>query len=119
MLYDAAELAEFKTGEPKAAEAMGLIKCGMAIGVGLGSYLLGKILELGQFDGAALEQSQHTIDWIMYGVTWIPAAVLILSAAVVAIGYKINEKNHAALVKALEARRAGEEYSTAGFEEVL
>lgn len=119
MLYDVNELAEFKTGEGKAAETMGLLKCGMAIGIGLGSYLLGKILEIGQFDGAALEQSQHTINWIMYGVTWIPAAVLIISAAVVAIGYKINEKNHTALVKALEAKRAGNEYTTDGFEELL
>ncbi len=119
MLYDTNELAEFKTGKPKSTETMGLLKCGMAIGVGLGSYLLGKILEIGQFNGAVLGQSQHTIDWIMYGVTWIPAAILIISAAVVAIGYKINAKNHDALVEALEAKKVGKEYSTEGFKELL
>lgn len=119
MLYDATELAEFKTGKSKATESMGLLKCGMAIGVALGTYLLGKVLEIGGFDGTVIEQSQKTIDWITYGVTWIPAVILIVTSLIIVVGYKINEKNHAALVEALEAKKSGKEYSTEGFKELL
>ena len=119
MLYDATEVAEFKTGEAQETSAMGLMKCAMGIGVAGGTSLLGQILVIGGFDGAALVQSAHAVNWITYGVTYIPLAILIISSLVIAVGYKINEKNHAALVKALEAKRAGEEYTTEGFEELL
>ena len=119
MLYDAAEVGEFKTGESQEASAMGVMKCAMAIGMSIGTLLLGQILVIGQFDGAALVQSEHTVNWIIYGVTIIPMIILVVSSLVLMVGYKINEKNHTALVAALEAKRAGKEYSTEGFEELL
>lgn len=119
MIYDAAEVGEFKTGESQEASAMGIMKCAMAIGMSLGTLLLGQILVIGKFDGAALVQSEHTVNWIVYGVTIIPMAILIIAALVLMVGYRINEKNHAALVAALEAKRAGKEYTTEGFEELL
>lgn len=119
MLYDAAEVAEFKTGAPQQASAMGLMKCAMAVGVALGTFTLGMILSVGGFDGAVLEQSAKTVNWITYGVTVIPAIILILSSLVVMFGYNINEKNHEALVAALEARKEGKDYTTEGFEELI
>ena len=91
----------------------------MSVGTALGTMTLGKILSLGHFDGAAAVQSQETVDWIVNGVSWIPAVVLIVTTLFIIVGYKINEKNHDALVKALEAKREGKEYSTEGFEELL
>lgn len=119
MLYDSAEVAEFKTGESQQATAMGLMKCAMAIGLALGTFLLGQILSIGGFDGAVLEQSAKTVSWITSGVTYIPAIILLLSALVILVGYKVNERNHEALVAAMEAKAEGKEYSTDGFEELL
>lgn len=119
MLYDASEVAEFKTGKSKATETMGLYKCGMAIGCGLGSFILGKTLTISGFDGAALVQSAETVHGLVIGATVIPSVVLVVTVLIIGIAYKVNEKNHAALVKALEAKRKGEEYSTEGFEELL
>lgn len=119
MLYDAGEVAEFKIGKAQETSTMGLMKCAMSVGTALGTMTLGKILSLGHFDGAVAVQSQETVDWIVNGVSWIPAVVLIVTTLFIVVGYKINEKNHDALVKALEAKREGKEYSTEGFEELL
>lgn len=119
MLYDANELAEFKLGVSKITETMGLYKCGNSFGLAIGSLLLGGILSIGKFDGAVAIQSQHTVDWIMNGVVWVPIIIFTVSMIIMTAGYKINKRNHDALVKALEAKREGKEYTTVGFEELL
>lgn len=119
MLYDTNELVEYKLGQSRATETMGLYQCGNSLGLAIGSMLLGALLSIGKFDGTAAIQSQQTIDWIMNGVIWIPIIIFVISMLVMNVGYKINEKNHAALVEALNAKKAGKEYSTDGFEELL
>ena len=44
---------------------------------------------------------------------------MVISGLVVMLLYKITPKNYKALVEALEAKKAGREYSTDGFKELL
>ncbi len=119
MLYDVNEVVEFKLGVSKGTETLGLLNGGTAIGYAIGTFLAGQVLSLGGFDGSVLEQSQKTVDFIHYGCVIIPALFVIISALIVLVGYKVNEKNHEKLVEALQLKREGKEYSTEGFEELL
>lgn len=119
MLYDAADVAEYKTGQPEQSTSMGLMKAATAIGTAIGTFAMGHLLGIGGFDGAAMQQSARTIRWITYGATLFPAVMLVISSLLIVFFYKINQKNHEALVRALAAKREHREYSTEEFGNLL
>jgi GPH family glycoside/pentoside/hexuronide:cation symporter len=118
MSYDLYEVVEFKTGESKPTGIMGVMSCARMIGVALGTALLGQLLVAGKFDGAVLIQSEHTVQWMVYSITIVPLVVSVVCLVLLSM-FKINNKNHDAISKALELKRDGKEYSTEGFEELL
>lgn len=119
MLYDIGELNEFKLGESKVAACVGTYTLGMGLAQAIGYALIGYILAAAGFDATAAVQPQSVITAITLTETIVPVIFLVLSAIVIMILYKITPKNYAALVEALEAKRAGKEYSTDGFKELL
>ena len=119
MVYDVGELNMFKFGDDKTAAAIGTYTLGMGLAQAIGYSLIGYILQWAGFDAAAAEQSESVINYITVSETVVPIAFMAVSALIVAVFYRINPKNHAALVEALEAKKNGEEYSTDGFKELL
>lgn len=118
MLYDLNEVVAFRLGEEKPSELMGLYKCASALGIALGTMVIGRLLAYSGFNGAEAIQSETTVNWLIGCVTWAPVVVIVI-CIVLMMGYKINAKNHAALAEALAAKREGKEYTTDEFAEVL
>lgn len=119
MVYDIGELNMFKFGDDKTAAAIGTYTLGMGLAQAIGYSLVGYLLEWSEFDASAMVQSDKTVNAITMAETIVPVIFMVVSAIIIAGFYKINAKNHAALVEALEAREAGKEYSTEGFKELL
>lgn len=119
MVYDIGELNEFKFGDSKVAACVGTYTLGMGLAQAIGYSLIGYILAWAGFDAMAAEQSETVITVITITNTVIPLIFFALSALAIVLLYKITPKNYAALVEALEAKKAGKEYSTEGFEELL
>lgn len=119
MVYDIGELNMFKFGDDKTAAAVGTYTLGMGLAQAIGYSLIGYILAWGGFDAMALQQSEKAIDVMILAETVVPVIFMVISAIIVAVFYKINPRNYAALVEALEAKQSGKEYSTEGFKELL
>ena len=119
MVYDVGELNEFVLRENKTAAAIGTYTLGMGLAQAIGYSAIGYILQFAGFNAETLEQSQKAITAITWCETIIPLVFMIISGLVVMLLYKITPKNYKALVKALEAKKEGREYSTDGFKELL
>lgn len=119
MVYDIGELNEFKFGDSKVAACVGTYTLGMGLAQAIGYSLIGYILAWAGFDAMAAVQPESVITAITVSNTIVPLGFMAVSALAIVLLYKITPKNYSALVKALEAKREGEEYSTEGFEELL
>lgn len=119
MVYDIGELNMFKFGEDKTAAAVGTYTLGMGLAQSIGYSLIGYILAWAGFDAMAVEQAESVTRTILVAETLVPIAFMALSALVIALFYKINPRNYAALCEALEAKKEGREYSVEGFKELL
>lgn len=119
MVYDIGELNTFKFGDDKTAAAVGTYTLGMGLAQAIGYSLIGYILAWAGFDAMSLEQSESVVRTILVAETILPIAFMAISAIIVAVFYKINPRNYAALCEALEAKKEGKEYSTEGFKELL
>ena len=119
MVYDIGELNEFKFGDSKVAACIGTYTLGMGLAQAIGYSLVGYILAWAGFDAMSLEQSESVLNAITITETIVPIFFMAASAIAIICLYKITPKNYEALVKALEAKREGKEYSTEGFEELL
>lgn len=115
---DCVELDEYRTGDRREGiffgEAAMIQKIGAAITIAVGGALLGAI---GYTDGTT-ELSQFTISGIRYIFAFGVAIPLILSFIINHLDPMTKER-HEALEEALEARKAGKEYSEEGFKELL
>lgn len=76
------------------------------------------VLAAGAYDGLAAIQPESALKAILYICTIIPGLVGAL-AAVFGILYPLTGDRFEALSRALEAKRAGKEYTTEGFEKLL
>jgi GPH family glycoside/pentoside/hexuronide:cation symporter len=119
MVYDIGELNEFKYGDSKVAACVGTYTLGMGVAQAIGYSLIGCILAKAGFKAAAAAQTGSVITAITVTETIVPIIFMVVSAIVIIILYKITPQNYKALVTALEARKAGKEYSTDGFKELL
>ena len=118
MLYDAADLAEFKTGTSKIGAAVGAFTFAMGVAQAIAYAIFGVVLQMGGFDAMAMAQSSKAIMTINLSATIIPSAFIVISILAL-LFYNIDKKGYEALSKALAAKREGKEYSTEGFEHLL
>ncbi len=79
---------------------------------------LGIALSAANYDGEAVEQVPEALRAILTSTTIVPG-VLILLTAVLVIIFPINKKTYAILMKNLELKKAGKEYSTEGLKKIL
>ena len=118
MMYDISELDEFKTGKRREGIISALMSFFQKLGAALATWVMGLLLSMGGYDGAAEVQSQSAMDMIQNMVTVFPAICGIL-AAVFALAYPITSGRFDALMVALKLKREGKEYTTDGFEKLL
>lgn len=118
MLYDSAEINEYRFGDGMMSALVGVFVFVMTLAVAVGNWSLGFILQIAGFDGTAAVQTAQVQNYIGIGVAIIPGIIMILSILCL-LKYKINKKNHDALVNALELKRQGLEYSEEEFKEIL
>ena len=128
MAYDLVELNEFKTGERMESTITALPQMIQKFGAGFGILLAGQLLSLYGYDSSADvagNESLFTVvtdPKVINGMenisTVIPAALLVISLIAVIL-YPVTKKRFEALKVQLEKKRAGEDYTTEGFETLL
>ncbi|MBQ8077570.1 MAG: MFS transporter, partial [Eubacterium sp.] len=128
MGYDLVELNEFKTGERRESTITALPQFVQKFGAGFGILMAGFLLSAYGYDSSkdvAGNESLFTkvtdpevIEGMENISTIIPAAILAVSIICVII-YPMTRTRFNALMKQLEKKRKGEEYTTEGFEKLL
>jgi GPH family glycoside/pentoside/hexuronide:cation symporter len=118
MMYDISEIDEFVNGNRREGIITALMAFFQKLGAAVGTWITGMVLALGAYDGMADVQAQSALDAITYNCTFIPGLIGGL-AALFGILYPITGGRFEALSRALEAKKAGKEYSTKGFEKLV
>lgn len=118
MIYDICDIDEFNFGGGREGIIVSLFYfIGKFVG-GIAMAAVGWILQLSNYNATALVQTEQAQDGIATGTMLLPGVFMIL-AALCMLRYPVNAKNFGALRNAIEAKNAGKEYSTEGFEELL
>ena len=118
MMYDISEVDEFKSGKRREGIITAVMAFFQKIGGSVAMWVTGMVLAAGAYDGLVEVQSESAIRSIDLICTIIPCIVYIIGS-VALIFYPITGARYNALVEALEAKRAGREYTTEGFEKLL
>lgn len=118
MVYDVCDIDEFKSGGSRAGSIISFFYFFMKFIGGFTMLAVGWILQGAGYDAMAAVQSAATLNGISMGTLLLPGILLIIGALVM-IKYPINKKNSTALRAAIDAKNAGEEYSTEDFKELL
>ena len=118
MAYDINEVVEYKHGEAKPSEVMGVYSLFSVVGSAIMSFAIGRYLSWAGFDGSLAVQSDRTIYLIVIITTLIP---IILDALhiIIVLGWKITNERHDALIEASAARKEGRPYSDEKFRDLL
>ena len=116
MMYDISELDEFINGERREGAISALMSFGQKLGAAIAMWLTGQLLAIGGHGVAGMEESASAM--ILNMNTVIPGIVGVL-AAVVAIAYPLTREKFLAISEALQKKKAGREYSTEEFANLL
>lgn len=116
MMYDITELGEFKTGERIEGGITALMSFCQKLGAAFAMWLTGQVLTWGQYGVEGAGESANRA--IMLVNTAIPGVIGILAALCV-IAYPLTKSKFQAISQALMAKKAGKNYSTEGFSELL
>ena len=106
LVYDVCEYDELETGKQRQGAIVSLLSLVEAFSAGLGSQLLGIILQFAGFDGEAAVQSETAMLWVENSMTLIPALFVVLS--LIALKKYPITKERFAEIQAELARRKGD-----------
>ena len=105
--YDVCEYDELETGKQRQGAIVSLLSLVEAFAAGLGSQLLGIILQIAGFNGEAAVQSETAMLWIENCLTIVP--VIFLALALLSLKkYPITKERFAEIQKQLAERKASE-----------
>lgn len=79
IIYDVCEYDEYTTGNQRQGAIVSLQGLVEAAASGIGTQILGIILQLAGFDGAAAVQSEPALEWIENCITFVPAIFMFAS----------------------------------------
>jgi Na+/melibiose symporter-like transporter len=117
-MYDCVEIDEFHTGQRREGTMASLVsfaqKCGSAMAMPITGFLLSRA----GYNAELEAQTERAMQGILTLQTLLPACFWIV-AYIFLVMYPMSKKKFGLLCKALEHKRAGEFYSTEGFEDVL
>lgn len=103
IIYDVCEYDELETGKKRQGTIVSLQGLVEALASGIGSQLLGIVLQLAGFDGSAQVQTETALTWVQNSVTVIPACFLVL--ALIALSrYPITKKKFEEIQRKLAER---------------
>ena len=103
MVSDTIDYGEWKTGYRTEGLVNSACSFGWKIGNGLGSALLGLILEIGGYVGTAAVQSAEALEAIEFSFIWVPVMVYV-SGLVIMYFFKLD-KEFPQIIKDLENRK--------------
>lgn len=104
IIYDVCEYDELQSGKKRQGAIVSLQGLVEALASGIGTQLLGIILQLAGFDGSAQQQTQTALAWVENSVTILPAFFLIL--ALIALSrYPITRKRFEEIQRQLAERK--------------
>ena len=116
--FEIADLDEFINGKRRTALVQSIGSFFVKVGPTCSLIFTGVLLKaIGYIEGGAV-QPESVATGLNLLVCIIPAVCLGIGA-IAFFRYPINNKNQTALVKALEAKKAGKPYSIEGFAELL
>lgn len=107
IVYDVCEYDELETGKQRQGAIVSLLSLVEAFAAGLGSQLLGIILQFADFDGSSPVQSDTALLWIENCMTVVP--VIFLALALYSLKkYPITKEKFAEIQRQLAERKAKE-----------
>lgn len=118
MAYDTTEVDEFINGKRREGILVAYMSFAQKVGTAGSTTLIGIVLQYVKYNGAAAQQTAEAVNGLVALFTWIPAVFIALSVISVCL-YPITRTKYEALLNALELKKAGKEYSTEGFEDLL
>lgn len=116
--YDCVEVDEFRYGARREAAITSLISFCQKLGGAIGMWVSGILLTAFSYDYSAVEQTAHTEHGILLLNTIFTGGFMAI-AVIFLMMYPINSRNYHALIEATKLKKAGKEYSTDGFSELL
>jgi GPH family glycoside/pentoside/hexuronide:cation symporter len=116
--YDISELDEFLNGKRREGAIVAVMSFAQKVGAAIGVLLTGIVLDLFAYDGQAATTDPLGQLGILLNMTLIPA-VLLLVAVLLFARYRLTKRKYLLLAAALGKKRAGLEYQTSGFEDLL
>lgn len=102
MVSDTIDYGEWKTGYRTEGLVNSACSFGYKIGNGIGSALLGVILEVGGYVGAAAVQADMALTSIKICFVWIPIAVYVIGLVIMKFWHL--DKEFAGIIADLQAR---------------
>ena len=107
IVYDVCEYDELETGKQRQGAIVSLLSLVEAFAAGLGSQLLGIILQIAGFNGEAAVQSETAMLWIENCLTIVP--VIFIALALLSLKkYPITKEKFAEIQRQLAERKAQE-----------
>ncbi|NBI62273.1 MFS transporter [Clostridiales bacterium] len=104
IIYDVCEYDELETGKKRQGAIVSLQGLVEALATGIGTQVLGIVLQIGGFDGEAAVQTETALRWVETSVTVLPAIFLVLALAAL-YKYPITKKRFQEIQKELERRK--------------
>lgn len=104
IVYDVCEYDELETGRQRQGAIVSLLSLVEAFAAGLGSQLLGLILQFAGFDGSAAVQSDTALLWVENSMTIVPAIFMVL-AFIALKKYPITKKRFEEIQSELAKRK--------------
>lgn len=118
LLYDIFEIDEFKTGRRREGFLMSYFSFCGKLGGALAGYVTGWTLELANYNSSSTVQTPETLAAIKSLFTVYPG-ILCLASGICIILYPVTRSKFNLLLKNLELKRQGKEYSTEGLERII
>ncbi|MCO7123371.1 MFS transporter [Ihubacter massiliensis] len=118
MMYDLCEVDEFVNGTRKEGTLSALTSFFQKLGAASASWLTGMLLAKGGYDAALAVQTIEAKHMIFNIFNLVPLIGIVIGILAI-LKYPMTKKRFYALLKALKLKRAGKEYSTDGFKELL
>ncbi len=104
ILYDVCEYDELYTGKKRQGTIVSMQGLVEALSAGIGTQILGIVLQMSGFDGQAAVQSREALMWVENSVTILPACFLVL-AFLALYKYPITKEKFREIQRQLEERR--------------
>jgi len=116
--HDSVETGEFISGERREGSMSAIVSFAQKAGTAVAVYGVGVFLDFNGYDGSAINQAEDALKAIHTSATVIPSVFFIIAIIILAT-YPVSKKKFELLNEALARKRAGEPYSSAGFEDIL